>query len=177
MMKKVYVEGVVLNVLTSTPIVILRSEDGKVLPIVIGIFEAQAILLILEKAKFPRPLTHDLIKILITTLKGKLQRLEIHSLIDNVYYADLVIETEGRIEKIDCRPSDGIAIALRFDVPIFASEDLLESPDIIKYYEKDEYIKSNKFDKPIDKKEAEEFRKIIENISAKEFWKRIKEEK
>ncbi|HOK56132.1 MAG TPA: bifunctional nuclease family protein [bacterium] len=176
-MKKVYVDGVVLNILTSTPIVILKSENGKVLPIVVGIFEAQSILFVLEKAKFPRPLTHDLMKIIIEKLKGKIQKLEIHSLKENVYYADLVIEVNGKIERIDCRPSDGIAIALRFDVPIFASEDLLENPDIIKYYDSDDFIKSNKFDRPIDKKEAEEFRKIIENLSAKEFWKRLKEEK
>lgn len=175
-MKKVHVEGVVLNILTRTPIVILRSEDGKVLPIVIGIFEAQSILLVLEKEKFSRPLTHDLIKILIDTLNGKLKCLEIHSLIENVYYANLVIETNGKIERIDCRPSDGIAIALRCEVPILASEDLLESPDIIKYYESQDFIKSNKFDKPIDKKEAEDFRKIIENINAKDFWKKLKEE-
>jgi bifunctional DNase/RNase len=175
-MKRVYVEGVVLNILTNTPIVILRSEDGKVLPIVIGIFEAQSILIVLEKAEFPRPLTHDLIKILMDKLNCKLHYLEIHSLIKNVYYANLVVETNGRMEKVDCRPSDGIAIALRFDVPILASEDLLEHPDIIKYYDSQDYIKSNKFDKPIDKKEAEEFRKIIENISAKEFWKKLKEE-
>ncbi|MCS7181488.1 MAG: bifunctional nuclease family protein, partial [bacterium] len=107
----------------------------------------------------------------------KVERLEIHSLRENVYYADLLIEIDGKIERIDCRPSDGIAIALRFNVPIFASEDLLESPDIIKYYDSKDFIKSNKFDKPIDKKEAEEFRKIIENLSAQEFWKKLKEEK
>jgi len=175
-MKKVRVEGVVLNVLTNTPIVILRSEEGEVLPIVIGIFEAQAILLVLEKADFPRPLTHDLMKTIIVSLKGKFQCLEIYGLKENVYYANLVIEVDGKIEKIDCRPSDGIAIALRFEAPIFASEDLLESPDIIKYYDSKDFLKSNKFDKPIDKREAEEFRKVIEKISAKEFWKKIKEE-
>ncbi len=174
-MKEVYVEGVVLNVLTNTPIVILRSKEGEVLPIVIGIFEAQAILLVLEKAEFPRPLTHDLMKNLIESLKGKLQRLEIYTLKENIYYANLIIEISGKIEKIDCRPSDGIALALRFQAPIFAAEDLLERPDIIKYYDNKDFIKSNKFDKPIDKKEAEEFRKIIENISAKEFWKKMKE--
>ncbi|MCM8804174.1 MAG: bifunctional nuclease family protein [Candidatus Omnitrophica bacterium] len=175
-MKKVNVEGVVLNILTKTPIVILRSQEGEVLPIVIGIFEAQSILLVLENEKFSRPLTHDLIKILMDRLNCKLKYLEIHSLIENVYYANLVIESNGKIEKIDCRPSDGIAIALRCGVPIFASDDLLESPDIIKYYDSQNFIKSNKFDKPIDKKEAEEFRKIIENIDTKEFWKKLKEE-
>ncbi|MCM8772069.1 MAG: bifunctional nuclease family protein [Candidatus Omnitrophica bacterium] len=175
-MKKVYVERVVLNILNNTPIVILRSDEGEVLPIVIGIFEAQSILLVLEKAEFPRPLTHDLMKIIIEVLKGKMQRLEIYTLKDNIYYANLVIEVEGKIEKVDCRPSDGIALALRFGAPIFASEDLLESPDIIKYYDSKDFLQSNKLDKPIDKKEVEEFRRIIENLSAKEFWKRIKEE-
>lgn len=175
-MVQVFVEAVVLNVLTNTPIVILKSKDGQVLPIVIGIFEAQSILIVLEKAEFPRPLTHDLMKNIIERMNGKLERLEIHSLKKNVYYANLIIEVNGKKEKIDCRPSDGIAIALRFNAPIFAAEDLLESPDIIKYYESKDFIISNKLDKPIDQKEAEEFRKMIENISAKEFWKKLKEE-
>ncbi|MGB9678231.1 MAG: hypothetical protein ACPLZ9_06400, partial [Candidatus Ratteibacteria bacterium] len=72
---------------------------------------------------------------------------------------------------------DGIALVLRFDAPIFVSEDLLESIDIIKYYDGKDFIKSNKFDTPIGKKEAEEFRKILENLNAKEFWKKLKEEK
>jgi bifunctional DNase/RNase len=116
-------------------------------------------------------------KILVEKINGKVQRLEIHSLKENVYYADLIIEINGNTERIDCRPSDGIALALRFEVPIYVSEDLLESADIIKYYDSEDFIKSNKLDRPIDKKEAEEFRKIIENISAKEFWKKLKEEK
>ncbi len=176
-MRRAYVDGVVLNILTNTPIVILRSDNGKVLPIVIGTYEAQSILIFLEKAEFPRPLTHDLMKILIERLKGKVKKLEIHSLKENVYYADLIIEIDGKIEKVDCRPSDGIALALRCDAPIFVSEDLLESEDIVKYYDSDKFIKTNKFDSPIDKKEIEEFRKIIENLSAKEFWRRLKEEK
>lgn len=177
MMKRVYVDRVVLNILTSTPIVILKSDNEEVLPIVVGIFEAQSILFVLEKAEFHRPLTHDLMKIIIEKLKGKIQKLEIHSLKENVYYADLIVEINGKMERIDCRPSDGIALALRFEAPIFASDDLLESADIIKYYDDEKFIKSNKFDSPIDKKEAEEFRKIIESLSAKEFWKKLKEEK
>lgn len=175
-MERVFVEGVVLEILSRTPIVILRSEKGKVLPISIGIFEAQAILLVLEKSKFIRPLTHDLMKNIISSLKGTLKRLEIHSLKESIYYANLIIEVEGKEYVIDCRPSDGIALALRFEAPIFAAEDLLQSSEIIRYYEGDKYLKSNKFDKPIDKKEAEEFRKILENLSAKEFWEKLEKE-
>ena len=175
-MIKVEVEGVVLNLLTNSPIVILRSINGDVLPIVIGMFEAQSILLALENPQIPRPLTHDLMKNIIENFEGKLLRLEIHSLKENVYYANLVVECKGKIKKIDCRPSDGIALALRFKAPIFASEDLMEKGEMIKYYDGKHFLKSNKLDKPIDKQEAEEFRKILENITAKEFWKRLKEE-
>lgn len=175
-MVKVEVKGVVLNLLTHSPIVILKSEEGKVLPIVIGIFEAQSILMVLENAKFPRPLTHDLTKNIVEELDGKILKLEIHSLKENVYYANLVVEHQGKIKKIDCRPSDGIALALRAKVDIYVSENLLQDAEIIKYYDEENFAKSNKLDRPIDKKEAEEFRKFIENISAKDFWKKLKEE-
>lgn len=175
-MVKVEVEGVVLNLITHSPIVILKSKKGEILPIVIGIFEAQAILMVLEKTNFPRPLTHDLTKNIIENLGGKLIRVEIHSLENNIYYANMIIKVNEEIKKIDCRPSDGIALALRFNVDIFASEDLLEKEEVVKYYEGDDFISSNKLDRPIDKKEAEEFRKVIENISAKDFWEKLKEE-
>ncbi|HPP13028.1 MAG TPA: DUF151 domain-containing protein, partial [bacterium] len=79
-MVRVEIKGLVVNVSTLAPVVVLRSEDGGVLPIVIGFFEAQAILLGLEKAAIPRPLTHDLMRIILEKLGGKLLRLEIHSL-------------------------------------------------------------------------------------------------
>jgi len=175
-MVKVEVEGVVLNLATYIPVVILRTKKEDVLPIVVGIFEAKAILLVLENTVFSRPLTHDLTKHMVECFGGKMLRLEIHTLRENVYYADILLEIQGKIKKIDCRPSDGIALALRFKSPIFASEDLLEKGEIIKYYESKKFIKSNKLNEPIDKKESEEFRKVIENLSTHEFWKKLKEE-
>jgi len=176
MMVKVEVEGVVLNLVTHSPIVILKSKKDEILPIVIGIFEAQAILMVLEKSSFPRPLTHDLIKNIIEILGGKITKVEIYSIKENIYFANLIIEYNGKTEKIDCRPSDGIALALRFGADIYADENLLEKAEIIKYYEGQDFVSSNKFNKPIDKKEAEEFRKLIENISAKDFWEKLKGE-
>ncbi len=176
-MVRVEVENIVLNITTSTPIVILKdTKSGGILPIVIGLFEAQAILLILEKEEFPRPLTHDLLKLVIEYLNGKITKLEIHSLKENTYYANLIIETGTRQIKVDCRPSDGIALALRASAPIFASEDLIVKPDIIKYYAGKESMKAGTSDRPINQKEAEEFRKYLEQLNAQEFWKKLKEE-
>lgn len=176
-MVRVEVENIVLNITTSTPIVILKDRrSGGILPIVIGLFEAQAILLILEKEEFPRPLTHDLLKLVIEYMNGKISKLEIHSLKDNTYYANLFIETGGQQIKVDCRPSDGIALALRASAPIFASEDLIEKPGVIKYYTGKELIKAGPSDRPINQKEAEEFRKFLEQLNAQEFWKKLKEE-
>ncbi|HDN97936.1 MAG: bifunctional nuclease family protein [Candidatus Omnitrophota bacterium] len=175
-MVKVNVEAIVLNLTTNSPVVILKSKEGQILPIVIGIFEAQSILLVLEKSSFPRPLTHDLTKNIIKNLGAEVVRVEIHSLKDNIYYADIILKKDDEIKRLDCRPSDGIALALRFNAPIFVSEELLEDAEIIKYYEGKEFLKSNDLNKPIGEKEAEEFRKIIENLSAKEFWKKLKEE-
>lgn len=176
-MVRVEVEGVVLNLSTHAPVVILRSEKGEVLPIVIGIFEAQAILLGLEQSAFPRPLTHDLVKKLVEIFSGKMLCLEIHSIQQNVYHANLVLEINGEVKRLDCRPSDGIALALRFRAPVFTSENLLESPDTVKYNKGDKFLKVSKLDKPIDKKEAEEYLRVIENLSAQEFWRKLKEGK
>lgn len=176
-MVKVEIEGVVLNLLNNSPVVILKSSGGKVLPIVVGIFEAQAILLVLEEASFPRPLTHDLMKNIIESLGYKFVRLEISGVKDNVYYASMVVRSGEETKKIDCRPSDGIALALRFNAPVFAEEKLLEKVEIVKYYEGNKkFVKAKSLEKPIGKKEVEDFRKVIENISAREFWEKLKKE-
>ncbi len=177
-MIRVDVENIVLNITTSTPIVILKDrKTGSILPIVIGIFEAQAILLILEKESFPRPLTHDLLKSIIEKMKGKILRLEIHSLKENTYYADLVIQTEkGEEVKIDCRPSDGIALALRCSAPIYAAENLMEDPGVVKYYTGKDAMETNVSDRPINQKEVEGFRKLLEQLNAKDFWKKLEDE-
>ncbi len=177
-MVRVEVENIVLNITTSTPIVILKDrKTGSILPIVIGLFEAQAILLILEKKSFPRPLTHDLLRSVIEKMKGKIVRLDIHSLKENTYYADIIIETETGVQiRVDCRPSDGIALALRSSAPIFASENLMEDPDIVKYYAGKESLQTSVADKPINQKEVEEFRKYLEQLNAQDFWEKLKEE-
>ncbi|MCL5674225.1 MAG: bifunctional nuclease family protein [Candidatus Omnitrophica bacterium] len=172
-MVKVKVYGLALNLNTNVPIVILKDRNNSILPIVIGIFEAQAIFLALEKTDFFRPLTHDLFKKVIDAMGGNVLKLEIYALKDNTYFAFLIIKLNNKTLRIDCRPSDGIAIALRADAAIYASEQILEPSDIISYYEGEEFINSKRFDKPINKKEAKEFKNILDKMTAQNFWKEL----
>ncbi len=108
--------------------VILQEADGeRVLPIVIGPGEAQAIATQLENMKFARPLTHDLLVSVLGGLGGSLQRVVISRVEEGTYYAELLIDRNGEMITVDARPSDSIAVALRTDAQIFAQDDLLEN--------------------------------------------------
>ena len=112
---------------TNTPVVILREEDGeRTLPIWIGAPEANAIALELQGVKPERPLTHDLMKHLVTGLGGELRRVVIAALRENTYLAQLFIYRGSEVFEVDARPSDSIALALRMNAPIFTNEDLLD---------------------------------------------------
>ena len=175
-MQKVSVEGIILDLLTNAPVLILKNEKGKVLPISIGIFEAYAILAVFEKTSIQkRPLTHDLIKKLINSLSAEFLRLEIHSLKNGVYYANLIISTGNKQQKIDCRPSDGIAVALRFQGDIFVADNLLEETLSVTYGKGTKFFKTARSDAPISEAEAENMRKTLDGMSAEEFWKEIME--
>ncbi len=114
---------------TNTYVVILREVDGeRVLPIWIGQAEAESILLEMNHVKKDRPLTHDLCKALIVGLGGAVQRVQITKVQKGTYFAELQIERSGENYRIDARPSDCIAIALRIPAPIFADESLLALP-------------------------------------------------
>jgi len=112
---------------TAAPVVILADSSGRKLPIFIGITEAISIESAFQHETLPRPFTHDLFIELLTRFSIALSSLKIDSLQDGVYYAQLVLRDETREEDIDCRPSDGIAIALRGCVPIYVDESLLHT--------------------------------------------------
>ncbi len=115
-----------LDSATNSYVVILRELDGKrLLPIWIGQPEAESIVLQINGVKRERPLTHDLCKALIVALGGTLQRVEITKVLKSTYYAELHIATSAGLVVVDARPSDSLAIALRLDAPIFATDDLL----------------------------------------------------
>lgn len=130
-MKEVTVQSLGLDRNSNTPVVILQESDGpRVLPIWIGPGEASAIAMELAGMNFSRPLTHDLLASAITGLGGSLQRVVITKVVDNTYYAEMIITRDGEFFSLDARPSDSIAIALRMDASIFTAEDLLEHTSI-----------------------------------------------
>jgi bifunctional DNase/RNase len=112
---------------TNSPVVILREKDGaRVLPIWIGPAEASAIAMELQGIKPPRPMTHDLLKTVITGLGASVRRIVISALKDKTYFAELLLVREDHLFQLDARPSDSIALALRVNAPIFTEVDLLE---------------------------------------------------
>jgi bifunctional DNase/RNase len=112
---------------TNTPVVVLQEAEGeRTLPIWIGAPEANAIALELQGVKPERPLTHDLMKLLVAGLGGELRRVVISGLRENTYLAELLIYRGSEVFEVDARPSDSIALALRMHAPIFSNDDLLD---------------------------------------------------
>lgn len=126
-MIEVKVQSLGLDPKSQTPVVILGEDGGdRVLPIWIGPSEASAIAMELAGMKFSRPLTHDLFGSVVRGLGGEVQRVLITRVESNTYFAELIVEREGELFSVDARPSDSIAIALRVDATIYASDELLE---------------------------------------------------
>ncbi len=113
-------------------VILLRGTgDRRTLPISIGQLEAQSIFIQLYHYSFPRPLTHDLFKSVLERLGCKVARVVISEIVDNTFYARLFIEKEGETVEMDSRPSDAIALAVRFSAPIFVEEAIMEKSGII----------------------------------------------
>lgn len=127
-MERMKVAGVTFDSKSNQPMVILRDlEEKRILPIWIGAFEANAILMELEGVHTSRPMTHDLIKLIIGGLGAKVTQVVINNLKEGTYFAEIKISIEGMTTKIDARPSDAIAVALRSGCPIFVEEHVLAS--------------------------------------------------
>lgn len=121
------VKGLMIDPITNMPIIILRDEDGqRVLPIWVGVFEANAIALQIENVQTPRPMTHDLLKNVIGDLAGQVERIVVTELKENTFYAHIHIRTREQAIVVDARPSDAIALALRTRSPIFVEEAVIE---------------------------------------------------
>lgn len=127
MVREMRVIGITIDPVTQSPIVILRDKENlHTLPIWIGVLEANAIAVALEKMAFPRPMTHDLFKNLLDQIGVRLLRIEVTDIKDNTYYAALHMESGGKPVTVDSRPSDAIAIAVRMEVPIMVRDHVLE---------------------------------------------------
>ncbi len=120
------VRGLTLDPVTNAPIVILKTEGGaRLLPIWIGLFEANAIALVLESIATARPMTHDLLKNMIDLLDARMQRAVVDKLLENTFHASIYLEAAGGVRRLDARPSDAIALALRAGAPIYVTGDVL----------------------------------------------------
>ena len=120
------IKGLMIDPVTQMPIVMLRDPKSEaVLPIWVGLYEANAIALQIEKITTPRPMTHDLLKNLLTQLDATVEKIVITDLKDNTFYALVHLLRNGQSLTIDSRPSDAIALALRADAPIFVEEEVV----------------------------------------------------
>jgi bifunctional DNase/RNase len=128
------IKGLMVDPVTNTPIVILRDKEGqKVLPIWVGIFEANAIALQIENIATPRPMTHDLLRNVIHDLKAEVLKIVVCDLQENTFYALIYLELNGGTVAIDARPSDAIALALRTRAPIFVEDTVIDNAKTVDF--------------------------------------------
>jgi bifunctional DNase/RNase len=121
------IRGLMMDPVTNMPIVVLKDIGGEtVLPIWVGIYEANAIAMEIEKVATPRPMTHDLIKNLLMGLDTRVHKVVVNELRDDTFFAVIWMERDGKIISMDSRPSDALALALRVDCPIFVDEEVLK---------------------------------------------------
>jgi bifunctional DNase/RNase len=126
-MVKMEIKGLLMDPVSNMPVVVLRdAANGVFLPIWVGIFEANAIALQMEKITTPRPMTHDLLKNLLGELDAKVEKIVINDLKDNTFFARIHLLRGDTRWNVDSRPSDAIALALRVDAEIFVEEEVLE---------------------------------------------------
>jgi bifunctional DNase/RNase len=125
------IRGLMMDPVTNMPIVILKDVSGAaVLPIWVGIYEANAIALEIEKVATPRPMTHDLIKNVLLGLETRVHRVVVNDLRDDTFYAIIWLERDGQVISVDSRPSDALALALRVDCPIFVDDEVLKNSKV-----------------------------------------------
>lgn len=167
-MLEMKVKGLTLDPLTNMPIVILKDTDEKkVLPIWVGIFEANAIALEMEQVSTPRPMTHDLLKNIIEGFQAQVARIVVNDLKDNTFYAVITINLNGSEVLIDARPSDAIALALRVNAPIFVAEKVIEEAKSIEFTEQVASGEREGENMP----ESDDWKKWLENLKPEDFGK------
>lgn len=131
-MIKVYIDSIRVSLMSQLRVVILKDPtSGKYLPIFIGPCEAEAIAVKLQGMTTERPLTHDLLKSVITELGGRVRHIIVNDLRQDTFYAQIVVEQDGQVRTIDSRPSDAIALAVRLDVPLYVEEPIMDRAGIM----------------------------------------------
>lgn len=145
------IRGLTMDPVTQMPIVVLKDVNGNtVLPIWVGIFEANAIALEIEKVTTPRPMTHDLLKTVLLGLNAGVKKVVVSDLKDDTFFAVIWLERDGELITVDSRPSDALALALRLDCPIYVDDAVL---------------KNSKMTATVNEKvQSEELRRWLENL-------------
>ena len=134
MLIEMTIKGLMVDPITNMPIVILKDKAGeRVLPIWVGIFEANAIALQMENVSTPRPMTHDLLRNIIADLDGRVDRVVVSDLKDNTFYAIIHLTVKGEPVIVDARPSDAIALALRTRAPILVEETVIDNAKTVDF--------------------------------------------
>jgi uncharacterized protein len=152
------IKGLMVDPITNMPIIILKDSDGqRVLPIWVGIFEANAIALQMENISTPRPMTHDLLRNVIEDLSGNITKVVVSDLRDNTFYALIYVQTSSDIVAIDARPSDAIALALRAQAPILVEESVIDNAKGVDF--------------STDKADSERLQKWLESLDPEELGK------
>jgi hypothetical protein len=152
------IRGLLMDPVSNMPIVILKDVAGdSVLPIWVGVYEANAIALEMEKVSTPRPMTHDLIKNVLTGLETQVHKVVVTELREDTFYAVIWLERGGEVVSVDSRPSDALALALRVDCPIFVDEIVLKN--------------SKQASNMSDRVTAEELRKYLEGLNDEDLGK------
>jgi uncharacterized protein len=162
MLRKVTIAGMTMDPSSNTPIIILKSEDDdQAVPIWIGLLEATSIASALQNIQFDRPMTHDLFKNFLDHVKIGVTRVEVCDLKDNTFYAKIYFDTPDKTFSMDARPSDAIAIALRFKAPIYLDDKVIE--------------KSKMAEAPVEAvdetEEGKKWAEYLENLNPDDFGK------
>jgi len=155
---EVKIRGLMMDPATNMPVVVLKETEGAgVLPIWVGIYEANAIALEIEKVQTPRPMTHDLLKNVLLGLDVRVQKVVVSELKEDTFYALIWMERDGKLISMDSRPSDALALALRLDCPIFVEDEVLKNSKMATVVS--------------DKSSNEELRKWLENLNDDDLGK------
>jgi bifunctional DNase/RNase len=156
-MQEMVIYGVSFDMVGKQPIVLLKTADGnKFLPIWIGHPEAAAILMKLQGAATPRPMTHDLFTDILSQLEARVVKIAVTELRENTFYAQITVAVDGTEIEIDSRPSDAIALAVRAEAPIFAAEAVIEESAIEFEHENEEEV-------------VEEFKRFLDEVKPEDF--------
>jgi bifunctional DNase/RNase len=152
------IKGLMIDPITNMPIIILRDKDGqRVLPIWVGVFEANAIALQIENVSTPRPMTHDLLRNVIQDLQARIVKIVVSDLKENTFFALIYLQRNGDFIVVDARPSDAIALALRAHVPIFVEDVVIDN--------------ARSLDVSPEKADSERLQKWLESLDADDLGK------